>query len=143
MSGDVIEVLDVPFTDPRYQKKTTVLVCDAFPYKRKWYIVFLQFLFPQGDEINALGDSWMFLVWASDASPFLSNSMSSRFPIAVLPASRYVTNEAGVNLTLESACVQITRSFNLLSNRGVKVRNSASLNSQTVSWPVCFLFWVY
>ena len=50
-----------------------------------------------------------------------------------------VINEAGVNLTLESACVQITHSFNLLSNRGVKVRNFEPLNVPNYFLASCFL----
>lgn len=72
------------------------------------------------------------MVWSSDASPFLTNSMSSRFPIAILPASRYAISSRGVNLTLEAAAQQVTRSFNKLSTRGVKLRNIASLNAPTV-----------
>ena len=72
------------------------------------------------------------MVWSSDASPFLTNSMSSRFPIAILPASRYAISSRGVNLTLEAAAQQVTRSCNKLSTRGVKLRNIASLNAPTV-----------
>ena len=86
-----------------------------------------------GDEINSLGDSWMFLVWTSDVSPFLTNSMSSRLPIAVIPASRYTVGANGINLTLQAAATAIKNSFNQLSTRGVKVRDSTSLQSATVT----------
>ena len=65
----------------------------------------------------------MFLVWTSDESPFLTNSMSSRFPTAVIPASRYVTVDTGVITTLEVAAKHIVDSFNSLSRFGIKVRS--------------------
>ena len=74
----------------------------------------------------------MFIVWSSDSSPFLSNSMSSRFPIAVVPASRYTLSESGVNLTLETIATHIVRSFNRLSSHGIKVRDTGSLRARAV-----------
>lgn len=81
----------------------------------------------EGDEIDSLGDSWMFILWSSDSSPFLTNSMSSRFPIAVVPASRYTLSESGVNLTLEAIAAHVVQSFNRLSLHGIKVRDTGSL----------------
>lgn len=85
-------------------------------------------VFIQGDEVNALGDSWMFLLWSSDSSPYLTQSMSSRFPIAVVPACRYAISETGVNLTLEALTSHIVRSFNQLSEQGVKLRGTGLTN---------------
>ncbi len=65
----------------------------------------------------------MFLVWTSDHSPFLNNSMCSRFPIAIIPASRYVSSDTGVITTLEVAAKHIVHSFNSLSTSGIKVRS--------------------
>ncbi|CAK9083364.1 Uncharacterized protein SCF082_LOCUS39572 [Durusdinium trenchii] len=87
----------------------------------------------RGDEINALNDSWMYVIWTSDASPFLTNSMSSRFPIAVLPAARYAISDQGINLTLDALTTQIVASFNRLANTGVKIRDATSLHRRTVS----------
>ena len=76
-----------------------------------------------GDEIDALGDNFMFIVWTSDTSPFLTNSNASRFPICVLPSSRYAVDpDTGVNITLEAITLQVTQSFNALSTAGVKIR---------------------
>lgn len=80
-----------------------------------------------------MGDSWMFIVWSSDSSPYLTNSMSSRFPIAVLPASRYAVSESGINLTLEAVATQIVFSFNRLSLHGIKVVDSQSMRARAVS----------
>lgn len=62
--------------------------------------------------------------WAQD---------SSRFPIAVLPASRYAVSESGINLTLEAVATQIVSSFNRLSLHGIKVVDSQSMRSRAVS----------
>ena len=51
----------------------------------------------QGDEIDSLNDQWLFLVWSSDLSPYKTNSVASRWPIAVLPASLYKIDADGVN----------------------------------------------
>ena len=74
----------------------------------------------------------MLIVWSSDNSPYLTNSMSSRFPIAVLPASRYAVSESGINLTLEAVATQIVRSFNRLSLHGVKVVDTQSIRARAV-----------
>ena len=86
-----------------------------------------------GDEIDALGDNYMFLLWTSDSSPFLTNSVASRFPIAVVPASRYAMSESGVNMTLEGITQRIVSSFNTLSRSGVKIRNSDAHRNQPVT----------
>ena len=62
-------------------------------------------------------------MWTSDHSPFPNNSMCSRFPIAIIPASRYVSSNTGVITTLEVAAKQIVESFNSLSTSGIKVRS--------------------
>ncbi|CAK9090306.1 unnamed protein product, partial [Durusdinium trenchii] len=49
------------------------------------------------DEIESLNESWMFVLWSSDVSPYRTDSVSSRFPIAIIPASLYVINDEGVN----------------------------------------------
>ena len=80
-----------------------------------------------GDELNALGDSWMFILWTSDLSPCPNVSTASRFPICILPASLYAIDDNGVNLTLQHAARVLTDSFNKLSTEGIKVRDLASL----------------
>ena len=84
-----------------------------------------------GDEIDCLNDSWMFLLWSSDTSPVLSHSPSSRWPICIVPASRYVY-ENGVNITIQSLTHAIANSFNRLSNFGIPVRDLASLGGGLV-----------
>ena len=89
----------------------------------------------------------MLLVWSSDSSPFLTNSVASRFPIAVVPASRYAMAESGVNITLEAITGHIVSSFNTLSRSGVKIRNLDAQQNQPVtglenwcgSFPMIFL----
>ena len=87
-----------------------------------------------GDEIDALGDNYMFIVWSSDSSPYLTNAVASRFPVCVLPASRYAVDpNSGVNMTLEAVTQQVKDSFNALFNSGVKVRGlDDSRRSQAV-----------
>lgn len=84
-----------------------------------------------GDEIDCLNDSWMFLLWSSDTSPVLSHSPSSRWPICIVPASRYVY-ENGVNITIQALTHAIANSFNRLSNFGIPVRDLASLGGGLV-----------
>ena len=73
----------------------------------------------------------MFLLWSSDTSPVLSHSPSSRWPICIVPASRYVY-ENGVNITIQALTHAITNSFNTLSNFGIPVRDLASLGGGLV-----------
>ena len=72
-------------------------------------------------------------MWASDLSPYSTNSVASRWPIAIVPASRYVV-EAGVNLTLQALTAEITKSFNQLSSSGIKLRNYKSMGGGTEFW---------
>lgn len=83
-----------------------------------------------GDEIDVLNDSWMFLLWVSDTSPVRSHSPSSRWPIAILPASLYVFRE-GINITLAAITQAICASFNKLSG-GIKVHDLQSLGGGLV-----------
>lgn len=76
-----------------------------------------------GDEIDVLNDSWMFLLWVSDTSPVRSHSPSSRWPIAILPASLYIT--------LAAITQAICASFNKLSG-GIKVHDLQSLGGGLV-----------
>lgn len=85
-----------------------------------------------GDEIDSLNDSWMFILWRSDANPYRTDSASSRFPIAVLPASVYWFDDNGVNLTLQAIAAEVTNNFNKLSVDGIKIRNLQSLGRGTV-----------
>ncbi|CAE7346366.1 unnamed protein product, partial [Symbiodinium pilosum] len=72
------------------------------------------------DEANAINESWMFLTFTSDLSPYLTDSAASRFLIGIIPASRYLIDpDSGTNLTLQAACYHITQSFNRLSQQGV------------------------
>ena len=80
-----------------------------------------------GDEIDRMGDSWLFLLWSSDSSPYLTNSMASRLPICLIPASRYAVSQDGVNLTVQAAAEQIKNSFNTMSRTGVKIRDATSV----------------
>lgn len=73
----------------------------------------------------------MFLLWSSDLSPVLTHSPSSRFPICVLPASRYVY-ENGVNVTLEAVTRCITKSVNEMSSDGIPIHTLPSLGSGEV-----------
>ena len=73
-----------------------------------------------------MNDNWMFLLWSSDSSPYLTKSTSSRFPIAIVPSSRYAVSESGVNLTLEALTFHIVQSFNRLSEQGHKLRGTSS-----------------
>ena len=90
----------------------------------------------QGDEIDALNDSWLFLIWTSDHSPHRSNSVLSRWPIAIIPQSLYVMDDAGtVNLTIAAATYEIMRSFNKLSGDGIKLREFRSRGAHEVPSP--------
>lgn len=90
-------------------------------------------LLDRGDEIDALNDSWMFLIWVSDHSPYRTNSVCSRWPIAVLPASLYlVDTDTGVNQTIAAATREIMLSFNKLSEEGIKLREFRSLGGHPV-----------
>ena len=85
-----------------------------------------------GDEIDCLGDSWMFLLWGSDHCPAPTHSPSSRWPICILPASLYVKRD-GVNITLQAATQAICTSFNNLSVHGVNVMDLPSLGGGLVA----------
>ena len=87
-----------------------------------------------GDEIEVLNDSWMFLIWASDHSPYRTNSVCSRWPIAVFPKALYYMNIDGVNLTIQSATAVIVESFNKLSSEGIKIRTLPSMGNDVVFW---------
>ena len=90
-------------------------------------------LLSQGDEIDGLGgDSWMFLLWASDNSKHRTRSTSSRFPMCVLPASLYAF-DGSTNLTLQSVTAQLCASFNKLCDEGLPIRDLPSLGSRTVA----------
>ena len=73
----------------------------------------------------------MFVLWSSDVSPYRTDSVSSRFPIAIIPASLYVINDEGVNVTLQSMTQAVTSSFNKLSTHGVKLRDFLSMGGAT------------
>ena len=89
----------------------------------------------QGDEIEVLNDTWLFILWSSDHSPFLSNSVCSRWPVAVIPKSLYLMDDAtGVNLTVQEITREIVESFNRLSNDGIKVRDVPSMGGGIVTW---------
>lgn len=60
-------------------------------------------------------------MWVSDLCPHATNSLASRNLIAVIPSSRYVFDESGVNLTIQSALRFAVDSFNKLSSDGAKV----------------------
>ena len=66
-------------------------------------------------------------MWATDHGRYMTNSMASRWLIAVLPASLYKMNADGTNLTVMSATREIVNSFNELAHHGVDVRDVASL----------------
>ena len=66
-------------------------------------------------------------MWSSDSSRVLSDSPSSRFPICVIPSSRYVYDENGINVTLEAMTQCITRSFNDMSDAGIPIHTLQSL----------------
>ncbi len=73
----------------------------------------------------------MFLIWVSDTSPVRTHSPSSRWPIAILPASLYVFRE-GINITLAAITQAICASFNKLSDDGIKVHDLQSLGGGLV-----------
>ena len=81
--------------------------------------------------MDALNESWMFFLWSSDASPYKTDSVSSRLPIAVIPASFYVIDDSGINLTLQTMTREITSSFNRMSSEGIKIRKLASMGRGT------------
>lgn len=90
---------------------------------------------PSGDEIDVLNDSWLFLIWTSDHCPYRSNSACSRWPIAVFPKSLYYMDpNSGVNVTIQAATAEITKSFNKLSEGGIKIRNFQSMGHEVAVW---------
>ena len=90
-------------------------------------------VFNQGDEVEALGDNWMFFIWCSDLSPAHTHSPASRFPICIVPASLYVHSD-GVNITYEAITQAVTSSFNKLSCAGISIRDFDSCGSDEVTW---------
>ena len=84
-----------------------------------------------GDEVDCHGDSWMFLLWSSDTSPVSTHSPSSRWPICILPASKYAY-AGDVNITLQAVTQAITASFNRLSIDGIPVLDLPSLGGRVV-----------
>lgn len=135
-------VLGAPYIEPRWNQAFWIWTPTNKYYDVSWCF-FKGLLAPSGDEIDALGDNFMFLVWSSDSSPYLSNSASSRFPICVLPASRYVISETGVNLSLQVVTKEIVKSFNYLSRSGIKIRNLDPRNPQTAPSPKYKMFDLY
>lgn len=93
-----------------------------------------------------MNDSWLFLIWRSDASPYSTNAALSRWPIAVLPASRYMMGADSSNLTVLAACYEITKSFNALSTGGVSIRDlnrsavGLFLGSGLLAFELCCMF---
>lgn len=69
----------------------------------------------------------MVLLWTCDTCPSLSHSSSSRWPITVVPSSRYYYDENDVNVTVQTIAQAITRSFNNLSTVGITVRDLSSM----------------
>ncbi|CAK9016362.1 Uncharacterized protein SCF082_LOCUS13147 [Durusdinium trenchii] len=90
-----------------------------------------------GDEGQALGGSWMNYHWCPDLSPCISTSACSRFLICCIPASMYVFDENGVNLTLQAATAAIRDSFNELSTTGVPI-----LDPKTGERVLTLKFWI-
>lgn len=78
----------------------------------------------------------MFFLWSSDLSPARTHSPSSRFPICIVPADRYVVVN-GVNLTLQAVAETVTTSFNKLATKGIPLRDLPSLGGGLVVWAVC------
>lgn len=74
----------------------------------------------RGDEIEVNGTSWIFLLWSSDMSPWLTNSLASRFPIGIIPKERYF-HDGDLNVTVDYVAGAIARSFNTLSTHGLKI----------------------
>ena len=79
-----------------------------------------------GDEAKSLNETWLFLLWTSDFSPYLTDSLASRNVMCVLPAQHYVITPDGVNLTIQAVTHAIVQSWNLLSNQGLPVRDLPS-----------------
>ena len=83
-----------------------------------------------------MGQSWMFLIFTSDVAPphVATNSMASRWPIAVVPCSHYAFSSQNVNLTLQTLAAEITKSFNKLSTDGTPVRDMRSFGGEEAPW---------
>ena len=58
--------------------------------------------------------------------------------MCMIPASRYVVSETGVNLTVQAAAEQIKNSFNTMSRTGVKIRDVTSVRARTASRSLYF-----
>ena len=87
-----------------------------------------------GDEAKTLNETWLFLLWTSDFSPFLTDSLASRVVMCVLPAQHYVITRDGVNLTIQAVTHAIVKSWNLLSNHGLPVRDLPSRGGDEDTW---------
>lgn len=72
----------------------------------------------------------MFILWGADASPVKTHSPSSRWPIAIIPASHYAVDE--VNMTLAAISQAVVSSFNKLSHEGIRVNDLPSLGGGLV-----------
>lgn len=93
-----------------------------------------------GDEIDVLNDSWLFLIWSSDHSPYLKNSVCFRWPIAVIPKSLYLIDNSEVNLTVRAATAEIVTALNRLSTGGIKIKDLLpSMGPSPVTWPSIFI----
>ena len=91
-----------------------------------------------GDEIDCLNDSWMFILWGADTSPVKTHSPSSRWPIAIIPASHYAVGE--VNMTLSAITQAVVSSFNKLSMEGIRVNDLPSLGGGLVPFHELIFF---
>ena len=75
----------------------------------------------------------MVFIWATDLCPYRTNSVSSRWPIAVIPKSAYFVDSRGVNATLAAVTSEIVTSFNKMSNTGINARDFPSLGGEVVA----------
>ena len=63
----------------------------------------------------------------------MSNSVCSRWPIAVIPKAMYLMDENSINLTVAAATREIMVSFNRLSTMGVKLKEPTSFGGDVVT----------
>ena len=71
-------------------------------------------------------------MWSPDSTPYPTNSIVSRFPIAVVPASLYLIDANGINLTVQAVTAEIVSAFDRLSQTGVHVRDLPSMGATSV-----------
>ena len=71
-------------------------------------------------------------MWTSDHSPYSTNSVCSRWPIAVIPKSLYLM-EGDINATIAAATREIVAGFNRLSTMGIKIRDFSTPGRSTVA----------